>query len=335
MRKWIMLSAICAVASLSSGCRADVDTYQEHPLALDLVERMVEEHAFDRDELIELFARTEKKQAIIDAMDRPAERVRPWHEYKQIFIQELRINRGVEFWRANGAVLERASQEYGVDPAIIVAIIGVETMYGRITGGYRVMDALATLAFDYPRRSPFFTSELENYLILTREQDKNPLELKGSYAGAMGYGQFMPSSYRNYAVDFDGDDRIDIWDNTTDAIGSVANYLAGHGWRRGEPVAVPAAVGDDYSYEQLEWNELKVPDITLAELESRGFTPAAPQDSSLAAVPLRLDTEDGHEFWLGFNNFYVITRYNHSYRYAMAVYQLSELIRERMGRESS
>ncbi|HEY8385618.1 MAG TPA: lytic murein transglycosylase B [Porticoccaceae bacterium] len=335
MRKWMMLSAVCALISLSTGCRADVENYQEHPLALAMVERMVDQHGFDRAELLELFALTEKKQAIIDAMDRPAERVRPWHEYRQIFIQELRINRGVEFWRSNAAVLERAAQEYGVDPAVIVAIIGVETMYGRITGGYRVMDALSTLAFDYPRRSPFFTTELENYLILTRDQGKNPLDLKGSYAGAMGYGQFMPSSYRHYAVDFDGDGRIDIWDNTADAIGSVANYLAAHGWRRGEPVTVPALVGDQHEYQELEWNELKVPDVSLAELEGQGFRPAVPVDAGLKAVPLRLDVEDGHEYWLGFNNFYVITRYNHSYRYAMAVHQLSELIKERLGREAS
>lgn len=330
MRKWFLMSVAVIATSLSSGCSAD--GYQEHPLTRELVERMVAEHDFDREALLKLFSQVEKKQAIIDAMERPAERVKPWHEYRKIFIQEQRIDRGADFWRRNAADLQRAEREYGVDPAIIVAIIGVETMYGRITGSYRVMDALATLAFDYPKRSPFFTKELENYLLLTREQDKDPLALKGSYAGAMGYGQFMPSSYRNYAVDFDGDGRTDIWDNTTDAIGSVANYFVRHGWRSNQPVAVPATAAKTYTEEGL--NQLKVPDTTIAELKAQGFTPTTAVDGATKAVPLRLELEDGYEFWLGFDNFYVITRYNHSYRYAMAVYQLSELIRERMGREA-
>ena len=330
MRKWILMSVACFAASLSSGCLAD--GYQEHPLTRDLVERMVVEHDFDREALLELFSQVEKKQSIIDAMERPAEKVKPWHEYREIFIQEQRIDRGVEFWRTNASDLQRAEREYGVDPAVIVAIIGVETMYGRITGSYRVMDALATLAFDYPKRSPFFTKELENFLLLTREQDKDPLSLKGSYAGAMGYGQFMPSSYRNYAVDFDGDGRIDIWDNTTDAIGSVANYFVGHGWRSNQHVTVKATAANGYREDDI--NKLKVPDTSVEELRSQGFTPVGQIDGSKKAIPLRLEVENGDEFWLGFDNFYVITRYNHSYRYAMAVYQLSELIRERMGREA-
>lgn len=333
MRNWFLMSLVCLSASASSGCLAD-ENYQEHPQARQLVERMVADHDFNREELLELFAQVERKQSIIDAMERPAERVKPWHEYRKIFIQEQRISQGVEFWRHNAEDLARAEREYGVDPAIIVAIIGVETSYGRITGRYRVMDALATLAFDYPKRSPFFTKELENFLLLTREQGKDPLSLKGSYAGAMGYGQFMPSSYRNYAVDFDGDDKIDIWNNTSDAIGSVANYFVRHGWRGNQPVATRASARPGYAEAGL--NELKVPDTSIAGLDELGFVPAtAGFDADAPAIPLRLELEDGDEFWLGFENFYVITRYNHSYRYAMAVYQLSELIRERMGREAS
>ncbi|MFA5494819.1 MAG: lytic murein transglycosylase B [Porticoccaceae bacterium] len=333
MRKWFLMSVACMAASLSSGCLAN-EGYQEHPLTQQLVERMVAEHDFDRNELLDLFARVEKKQSIIDAMERPAERVKPWHEYRKIFIQEQRINQGAEFWRRNARDLARAEETFGVDQAIIVAIIGVETSYGRITGSYRVMDALATLAFDYPKRSPFFTKELENFLLLTREQGKDPLALKGSYAGAMGYGQFMPSSYRNYAVDFDGDDKIDIWDNTSDAIGSVANYFVRHGWRTDGSVAVRAQ--GPGSYPDDDFNQLKMPDTSLAELAEQGVFPVERGvDTSIKAVPLRLELENGDEFWLAFDNFYVITRYNHSYRYAMAVYQLSELIRERMGREAS
>ncbi|MAT49888.1 MAG: lytic murein transglycosylase B [Porticoccaceae bacterium] len=333
MRKGLSVALTVAVFMVTPGCLAK--GYEAHPLTLALVERLVEEHDFDRQHLLALFGEVEKKQSIIDAMNRPAEKVKPWYEYRQIFLQEKRIDAGVEFWRQNADTLEKAQQRYGVDPAIIVAIIGVETYYGRIRGSYRVMDALSTLAFDYPKRSPFFTRELENFLILTREQEKDPLSLKGSYAGAMGYGQFMPSSYRNYAIDFDGDGVTDIWDNTEDAIGSVANYFVAHGWRPGEPVVTPAIVQGHYGGDDA--NALKGPEKTVAELAALGLRAreGADADAGARAMPLRYEGEDGDEYWLGFENFYVITRYNHSHRYAMAVYQLSEMIRQRMGRENS
>lgn len=331
MRKWWLLSFV-ALSLACQGAGSVANTYGDHPQMKALVDRMVAEHGFDREQLLQLFARAEKKQSIIDAMNRPAERVKPWHEYREIFIQERRIAMGVDFWRQHRAELERAREHFGVDPAIIVAIIGVETNYGRNKGSYRVIDALSTLAFDYPKRSPFFTKELENFLLLTRDQQQDPLKLVGSYAGAMGYGQFMPSSYRNYAVDFDGDDRVDIWDNTTDAIGSVANYFVRHGWQSGEPVAVEAKARNGYSEDGI--NELRRPERTLAQLSQAGFAPVVSLPEDAVAMPLRLEVEGGDEFWLGLPNFYVITRYNHSHRYAMAVYQLSELIRERVGFES-
>lgn len=321
--------AILGVFLLPAG--AGATGYSEHPAAREFVERVSAEHGFDRAQLLDLFARASRQQGIIDAMDRPAEKVKPWKDYRRIFIQETRIDLGADFWRRHRPTLERVSEKYGVDPAVIVAILGVETYYGRRAGDFQVLDALSTLAFDYPRRSPFFTRELENFLLLAREQARDPLSLKGSYAGAMGYGQFMPSSYRHYAVDQDGDGRIDIWDNPDDAIGSVANYLAEHGWRRGEPVAVRATA--DTEYDNADFNRLQRPEVPLAQYRDRGLEPVEQTDDSRPAIPLRLEAEDGIEYWLGFDNFYTITRYNHSHLYAMAVFQLSELIAQRVGRD--
>jgi membrane-bound lytic murein transglycosylase B len=211
---------------------------------------------------------------------------------------------------------------------MVVAIIGVETNYGRNMGSFQVIDALATLAFDYPPRSPFFRKELENYFLLTREQGKDPLQFKGSYAGAMGYGQFMPSSYRAYAVDFDGDGFIDIWNNTTDAIGSVANYFKRHGWQAGQPVAVRVRVADEFDSSSL--NSINRPEASVAEWRKRGFAPIVSLDDAAQASALYLEGVHGDEYWLGLHNFYVITRYNRSHLYAMAAYQLSREIRTQM-----
>lgn len=331
MAKWL-LSAVAVISLVGLAAGTMTTGYRDHPEAQALIERMVEEHDFDREALEAVFAGAERKQGIIDAISRPAERVLRWHEYRNIFIQEKRIDLGAEFWRRHADTLERAEREFGVDPAMIVAIIGVETYYGRIRGGYRVIDALSTLAFDYPPRSPFFTKELENFLLLTRDQERNPHSLVGSYAGAMGYGQFMPSSYRHYAVDFDGDGKIDIWDNPVDAIGSVANYFAEHGWQPGQPVVVPAEGRGDYNEELL--NKISRPELTVAALEDEGFVAVDAQDPEAKATPLRLELEDGKAYYLGYHNFYVITRYNRSHLYAMAVYELSELIRERVGHVS-
>jgi membrane-bound lytic murein transglycosylase B len=328
MRKWL-LSQVLAVATLVVPCVLWAEGYSNHPLAVAFMDKMVSTHGFARAELQALLSQAERKESILNAMSRPAERVKPWYEYRQIFIQESRIDLGAEFWRANRDALDNVEKQYGVDAAIIVAIIGVETLYGRNTGSYRVIDALTTLAFDYPKRSPFFTQELENFLLLTREQRQDPLSLTGSYAGAMGYGQFMPSSYRNFAADYDGDGFNDIWDSAEDAIASVANYFVHHGWKTGEPVAVEAVAVADYQSALL--NQLEPPTVTLAQHSKDGLSPVARHAQTLPAMPLRLEGEEGDEYWLGFNNFYTITRYNHSHRYAMAVYQLSQLIRERVG----
>lgn len=301
--------------------------YLQHPDAKVFAERMVSEHGFERSEVEALLMAATKKQAIIDAMTRPAEKVKPWKDYRKIFIQEKRIDQGVKFWLENRDALKRASDEYGVAPEVIVAIIGVETFYGRIKGSYRVIDALSTLSFDYPKRSAFFTKQLEHFLLLAREQGQAPLSLTGSYAGAMGYGQFIPSSYRSFAVDFDGDGFADIWNNTTDAIGSVANYFSKHGWKMGEEVVSRAHAKKGYDATWL--NELKL-EKTLDELAVMGFSPVKPLPGNLKALPMLLQGQRGEEFWLGLHNFYVITRYNHSRLYAMAVHDLSQLILARV-----
>jgi len=229
--RWIAMGC-CLLAALGAAARE----YGGHPAMQAFVATMVARHGFERAALERLFDQARYQETIVAAMDRPAERVKPWYEYRAIFLTEKRIRDGVDFWRANQETLARAQRDYGVDPAIVVAIIGVETFYGRNMGSFRVLDALATLAFDYPKRSEFFARELEQYLLLTREQQLDPLDLKGSYAGAMGYGQFIPSSYRAYAVDYNGDRKADIWNDPTDAIGSVANYFNKHGWRKGDGV---------------------------------------------------------------------------------------------------
>ena len=240
---------------------------------------------------------------------------------------ERRIREGAAFWDANASVLETVAERTGVPAEIIVAIIGVETYYGRISGSYRVIDALATLAFDYPRRSAFFTRELEQFLVLAWESNKDPLAMKGSYAGAMGYGQFMPSSYRAYATSFEGGSAPDIWDDVADAISSVGNYLKAHGWRAGDGVVVDA-IADDAEPEIFDTG-LK-PSLSVAELALAGVRPVEALMPSTVVTPLRLEEQNGPRHWLGLQNFYVITRYNHSAMYAMAIWELSQaLVTER------
>lgn len=327
---WRWLLAFCLA---TGGISAQAREYRGHPGVQAFVAAMVEKHGFDRDELTRLLAGAQYQQAIVDAMERPAERVKPWYAYRAIFVTEKRISDGVEFWRQNRETLMRVRQDYGVDPAIVVAIIGVETSYGRITGNFRVLDALSTLAFDYPKRSEFFTRELEQFLLLTREQRRDPQEIRGSYAGAMGYGQFMPSSYRAYAIDYNGDGLADIWNNPVDAIGSVANYFARHGWSADGLIAVPAVAR--IGYDPGPVNVLVKPVLKPDELAAMGFTTATTPIagtpvSQAAAFPLELEGTEGAEFWLAYDNFYVITRYNRSHRYAMAVYQLSREVAARM-----
>ena len=294
----------------------------------NFIQEMNKQHDFAIQDLNKWFTETRIKQSIIKAISRPAEK-KPWKDYRPIFLTETRIEGGVEFWDRNAALLARAEKEYGVDPAVIVAIIGVETRYGRHKGSYRVMDSLSTLAFDYPPRSKFFRSELEHYLLMTREEKVDPMSLLGSYAGAMGQPQFISSSYRHYAIDFNADGRRDIWNDPADAIGSVANYFKKHGWKTGETVTQRLDASSVANKALLEEKELK-PSHSLSKLKQQGFTNiAASLDEQQLAAVINLEGDEGNEHWLGLNNFYTITRYNHSALYAMAVYQLSEEIRSR------
>ncbi len=302
-----------------------VADYSSHVLVRQYIEEVAEEHDFAADELTKLFAAASKKQAILDAIARPAEKTWQWHEYRGLFLQPERIEEGVAFWEENLEALQRAQARYGVPPEYIVAIIGVETRYGRIVGRYRVIDALTTLAFDYPPRWDFFRRELTQFLLLAREEGKDPLTPVGSYAGAMGYGQFIPSSYRRFAVDFNGDGVRNIWTDRTDAIGSVANYFAEHGWRGGEPVIVRVD-GVTPELDALANADLALTH-TVGELKARGLQPREPLADDTKAALFRFEDLDGPLYHLGLNDFYVITRYNHSRLYALAVHELSQAIR--------
>ena len=315
------------VVFIFAGCLLLLSSHaaEPHPGAEAFLARVTAEHGLDPELVRAVLAEARFQQTIIDAISRPAE-ARPWHQYRPIFMTETRKAGGVEFWRANADLLENISERFGVPVEIIVAIVGVETNYGMNTGSFRVIDALATLGFYFPRRAEFFASELGHFMALAQEEDLPLFEVRGSYAGAMGIGQFIPSSYRAYAVDFDGSGRRDLWRSLPDALGSVANYLAAHHWHAGAPLVlpvrqVPAGLDEEFPIR---------PRHTLADLAELGIefeNNGLPADT--AATLITLEATDGPEHWIGLNNFYVITRYNRSPLYAMAVTQLAEAIRER------
>ena len=292
----------------------------------EFIDEMVAEHHFTRPELERVFAKAERSQRAIDLISRPAEGTLEWKDYRKIFITSERITKGVDFWEENAATLAAAEKKWGVPAHIIVAIIGVETYYGRQTGGFRVLDALTTLGFDYQPRGAFFRKELKNFLVLAREQKLNIEDLTGSYAGAMGIPQFMPSSYRAYAVDNSGDDQANIWFSDEDAIGSVANYLRKHGWQYGKGIAVRSRVIGSGADKMLS-DGLK-PSRRLGDVQQSGWQVASHGSDDLKVLPMKHEGSTGAEYWLGLHNFYVITRYNRSQMYALAVYQLAKAVRE-------
>jgi len=306
----------------------------EHPGTEAFVTRAVDEYGLDESEVRALLSEAEYKQSIVDAISRPAEG-KPWHEYRKIFLTSRRIRYGIEFWEDNRELIAAASKQFGVDEEIIVSIIGVETFYGRNTGSYRTIDALVTLGFYYPQdlssdRSPFFSGELMHYMKLASEEGLPAAEVTGSYAGAMGMGQFMPSSYREYAVDFDQDGKRDLWRSKSDVIGSVANYLHRHGWEPGQPITRRALASSDAAFDELKKGNYK-PSLSVAEWEEKGFRSSKELSPDLPAAILKLVEENRDTYWLTFKNFYVITRYNRSPRYAMAIYDLSQEIKKGMG----
>ncbi len=290
------------------------------------IDEMVRQHGFDKAALSSILEKAEVKQSILKAIARPAEKRLNWSEYRNIFLIPKRIAGGVKFWKENSQALNEAERKYGVAPEIITAIIGVETLYGKNTGGYRVLDALTTLGFHYPPRSKFFRSELSHFLLLTREEDIDPAMPTGSYAGAMGKPQFIPSSYRHYAIDFDDDGKRDIWENNKDVIGSVANYFSRHGWQRNQLVTVK--VSDVNSQHQSFVDAGMKPSLSVGRLREAGIGIDEKVRPSMTTSLVELVTDNGNEYWAGLHNFYVITRYNHSNMYAMAVYQLSQEIKK-------
>lgn len=317
-----LLSPLAAYSQAADEVKPD-QTFSNTQSIETFINEMVSEHEFKQEELTALFKNAKRIARILEVMEKPAEK-KPWHEYRPIFLSEGRIKGGLEFWKSNADSLERAHTEYGVPPQIIVAIIGVETRYGRHKGSYAVLDSLSTLAFEYPPRSAFFRKELKQYLLMSREEKVDPLVLTGSYAGAMGLPQFIPSSFRHYAIDFDADGKRDLWENNTDAIGSVANYFKRHGWQAGEPIATRVSV-DGEKYKALVSKSIK-PAYTAKELMAAGVSfPGKVKDDMQGAL-LEFETADGHEYWVGWHNFYVISRYNHSKLYSLAVFQLSNEI---------
>ena len=324
------LAAMAVLAALAVPCaRADdPETFAGRPEVQTFIRELVERHAFDAGELHTVFSRARREEAVLTAVQtQPEALARSWADYRATFVNERLVRAGLAFWHEHRSQLERARRTYGVPEEIIVAILGVETFYGRNTGRWRVIDALATLAFDYAPRAPYFRGELENYLLFAREMELDVFALKGSYAGAIGIPQFMPTSYLRYAVDFDGDGVSDLSGNAADAIGSVGNFLKQHGWRRGEPVQFGARVNGDGHGAYADGNPLPrhtLEELTLAGIQSRG----APLPAGTRAALLELRSpERPAEYRLGLQNFYVLTRYNRAVFYAMAVSDLGEALR--------
>ncbi|MGD2053767.1 MAG: lytic murein transglycosylase B [Gammaproteobacteria bacterium] len=311
----LLLMSVALNAQANYSERSDVQAF---------IDDMVEKHGFDRERLVSQFASAQKLEGVLEAIAKPAERVLTWKEYRPIFLTSKRINGGNKFLQENRETLMRAEKEFGVPAEIITAIIGVETYYGRLSGKTQVFDSLVTLGFDYPPRARFFRGELEQFLLLTREEAVDVRDVRGSYAGAMGMPQFISSSYRHYAIDFDGDGKRDLWNNTTDVIGSVANYFKVHGWEPGGQVLVPARINAHMKDDIEETRNKLKPHTRITDMTNNGIYPEAEVDNSVKATLVTLQGNNGKEYWLGLDNFYVITRYNHSALYAMAVYQLSQ-----------
>ncbi|HEV2431329.1 MAG TPA: lytic murein transglycosylase B [Burkholderiales bacterium] len=307
--------AVCAPALAQA-------SYAERPDVEAFVRELARRHGLEENELKRVFERAQRLDPVLEAISRPAERVRTWEEYRALLITERRIAEGVDFWKKHRRTLERAERKYGVAPEYVVAIIGVETFYGRNTGNWRVVDALTTLAFDYPPRAGFFRSELENYLLMAREAGIDVFSVRGSYAGAIGIPQFMPSSARRYAVDFDGNGTIDLQKSRADAIGSVANFLKAHGWERDADVAVQARVPDE-GWRAFASGRFE-PKHSLNEMRQAGIEFHSPQPAGASGTVVELpNAERPSEFRVALRNFYVITRYNRSALYAAAVADLA------------
>ncbi len=317
--RWLLFLLSCFSASVTAASKSQ----ELHPGETRFAEEVARERGVAVQEVVAILDKARYQQSVIDAISRPAE-LKPWKDYRPIFVTDRRVGDGVAFYRANETLLRRIEAEFGVPAALIVTILGIETNYGRTTGRYRVLDALATLAFYYPPRAPFFRDELKQLLMLRSAHfPYEPEQLMGSYAGAMGWGQFMPTSIAQFARDYDGDGKIDLWNSLPDICASVANYFVAHGWEKGGPVTLRAEVATDAR--ELVPANLE-PVYPLDQLNTWGYRIAAKVDAQTPATLIKLDGEQGQEIWITFQNFYAISRYNKSPLYSLAVVQLSEAI---------
>jgi peptidoglycan lytic transglycosylase B len=329
--KHVLIAALSLCALLGAPAPA-APARAFRPEIAEFIEEMAVKHQYDRAVLRRAFAEARPRPGILRAMAAPGT-ARPWHVFRARYIDDVRITAGVRFWRQHAAVLGRAAREFGVPEEIIVATIGVETMYGRDMGSFSVLEALTTLAFDYPPRAAFFKDELEQFLLLARETRFDLMRVRGSYAGAIGIPQFLPSSYRKYAVDYDRDGTVDLIGSPADAVGSVANYYRAFGWETGGPVAVRATAAEGTLETIAAVDNIK-PHVRIAELKRRGVVPLLPVRDDAEATVFSLEAESGTQHWLGLQNFYVITRYNRSVNYAMVVHELAREVRDALKREA-
>jgi peptidoglycan lytic transglycosylase B len=322
-------AASAPAAPAAAGTPATAAAFNvQRPEIAEFVDEVVSHDGWSRKAVVTLLAQAQPQPKIIEIMNRPLERVAPWWEYRERFLTAERIDLGAKFWADHQLALEHIAAQYQVPPEYLVAIIGVETFYGRTTGRYRVLDALTTLAFDYPPRASYFRGELEQFLLLTRENKLDPLTTTGSYAGAMGVPQFMPSVYRRYAVDADTSRKRDLWGSWDDIFASVANYLREHGWTPGAPVLAETTLEPDPTF-QIEPHNLELNE-TVGSLAARGVKVAADVPADTPVVLISAEQRDGPAYRVGFHNFYVITRYNVSARYAMTVHDLADAVAARV-----
>jgi len=321
----VVLLVLLALARAVPAQTLPAQSQELTPEVRKFIGHMVRTHGFDRQDLRALFEQARRNQDVMRAISVPATS-RPWYKFKPLCVDAAQVAGGVRFWNENAEVLERARRDFGVPESIIVALIGIESRYGTHSGGFGVMDSLYTLSFDSHKRADYFRGELEQFLVLARDQGWDPVQTQGSFAGALGWPQFMPSSYRRFAIDYSNDGKIDLWTDTADIIGSVANYLREFGWKDGQPIALPARIDIPDPKGLLDLG-LK-PQLSVAQWHKRGVQSPAGTLQSLPASLFALEMPEGQEYWFGFDNFYVLLRYNFSRNYAMAVYQLAEEIRQ-------
>jgi len=331
VRTCLLILALLIAAPLSARHKAvpQHPTFDiKRPEIVAFVNDLVARDQLSKKQVLALLRKGEPQPKIIEAMNRPAEKVTPWWEYHDRFLTEERISEGARFYSDHRASLERIASVRGIPPEYLVAIMGVETKYGKFVGHYRVLDALMTLAFDYPPRSDYFRAELEQFLLLYTEEHLDPLTVTGSYAGAMGVPQFMPSSYRNFAVDGNDDKKRDLWNDWDDILASIANYFAGHGWESGGPVLAETRLDPEPKF-QIDTRNLELNE-TVESLNAQGVAVLGSETGATPAVLISAEQQDGPAYRVGFKNFYVITRYNRSARYAMAVHDLAVAIAQRV-----